>query len=99
MRHLYIFRHQYVAGKTKSHNGFHIHKEKTLWLVDITNEFVFGSGDRLKQFGKFTDVGLCLKNVPLKSYMVYVIETIIYIHIYIYIYIYIYILYENTSVV
>ena len=30
MRHLYIFRHQYVAGKTKSHNGFHIHKEKTL---------------------------------------------------------------------
>ena len=30
MRHLYVFRHQYVAGKTKSHNGFHIHKEKTL---------------------------------------------------------------------
>ena len=77
MRHLYVFRHHYAAGQTESHNGFHIHKEKTLWLVDITNEFVFGSGHRLKQFGKFTDVGLCLKNVPLKSCMVYVIETII----------------------
>ena len=49
----------------------HIHKEKTdaLSLVNIANEFVFGSGHRLKQF---SDVDLCSKNVPVKSCGVYV---------------------------
>ena len=52
----------------------HVHKEKTdaLKLVNVANEFVFGSEHRLKQFGKFTDIDLRRKDVPVKSCGVYV---------------------------
>ena len=52
----------------------HVHKEKTdvLKLVNIGNEFVFGSKHRLKQFGKFTDINLQRKGIPVKYCGVYV---------------------------
>ena len=38
----------------------HVHKEKTdaLKLLNVANKFVFGSENRLKQFGKFADIDL-----------------------------------------
>ena len=52
----------------------HIHKEKTdtLKLANVSNEFVFGSIHRLKQFWKFTDINLRRKDIPVKSCGVYV---------------------------
>ena len=54
--------------------ALHVHKEKidALKLVNIANEFVIGSKQRLKQFGKFTDIDLRRKDVPVKSCGVYV---------------------------
>ena len=47
----------------------HVHKEKTdaLKLANVAKEFVFGSEHGLKQFGKFTDIDLRRKDVPVKS--------------------------------
>ena len=52
----------------------HVHKEKTdtLKLVNVANKFVFGPEHRLNQFGKFTDIDLRRKDVPVKSCGVYV---------------------------
>ena len=47
----------------------HIHKEKTddLSMVDIANYFVEGSEHRMSIFGKFTDLDLRSRSVPVKS--------------------------------
>ena len=75
MRRLYTYLRTNMSQSSLNHTMvLHIHKEKTdaLSLVNTANEFVFASEHRLKQFGKFTDVDLRSKNVPVKSCGVYV---------------------------
>ena len=67
MRRLYTYLRTNMSEQTE-------HKEETdsLKLVNVANEFVFGSEHRLKQFGKFRDIDLRRKDVPVKSFGVYV---------------------------
>ena len=75
MRRLYTYlRTNMSQNRLNNMMVLHVHKEKTdaLKLVNVANEFVFGSEHRLKQFGKFTDIDLRRKDVPVKSCGVYV---------------------------
>ena len=72
MRHL--LRTNMSQNRLNNMMVLHVHKEKTdvLKLLNVVNEFVFGSQQRLKQFGKFADIDLRRKDVPVKSCRVYV---------------------------
>ena len=75
MRRLYTYlRTNMSQNRLNNMIVLHVHKEKTdaLKLVNVANKFVFGSEHRLKQFGKFTDIDLRRKDVPVKSCGVYV---------------------------
>lgn len=61
MRRLYTYLRTNMTQNRLNHTMMlHVHKEKTdaLSLVNVANEFVFGSEHRLKLFGKFTEVDL-----------------------------------------
>ena len=75
MRRLYTYlRTNMSQNRLNNMMVLHVHKEKTdaLKLVNVANEFVFGSEHQLKQFRKFTDIDLRIKDVPVKSCGVYV---------------------------
>ena len=75
MRCLYTYlRTNMSQNRFNSLMVLHVHKEKTdaLKLLNLVNEFVFGSKHRLKQFGKFADIDLRRKDVRVKSCGVYV---------------------------
>ena len=75
MRRLYTYlRTNMSQNRLKNMMVLHVNNEKTdaLKLVNVANEFVFGSEHRLKQFGKFAGIDLRKKEVPVKSCGVYV---------------------------
>ena len=47
----------------------HVHKKRTdkVDLITVANEFVNGSATRLTRFGRFDDIKLWRKNVPVKT--------------------------------
>ena len=68
MRRLYTYlRTNMSQNRLNNMMVLHAHKEKTDAL-----KFTFRSEHRLKQFGKFKDIDLRRKDVPVKSCGVYV---------------------------
>ena len=58
-------------GSSRLNNAMvlHIHKDRLdkLSVVDVANDFVFESDYRKTMFGRFNDVDLRRKSIPVKS--------------------------------
>ena len=70
MRRLYTYvRTNMSQNRLNNTMVLHVHKEKLdgLSMVDVANYFVEGSEHRMGIFGKFTDIDLRRKTVPVKS--------------------------------
>ena len=70
MRRLYTYLRTNM-GSSRLNNAMvlHIHKDRLdkLSMVDVANDFVFESDHRKTLFGRFDDVDLRRKSIPVKS--------------------------------
>ena len=70
MRHLYTyFRNNMGSSRLNNAMMWHIYKARLdeLSMVDVANDFVFKSDHRKTLFGRFDDVDLRRKSIPVKS--------------------------------
>ena len=70
MRRLYTYCRTNMSQNRLNHTMvLHVHKEKTdaLSMVSVANDFVEGSSHRMSIFGKFTEIDLRSKCVPVRS--------------------------------